>query len=89
MCVCLFDSVFELTRVDTYMYMYTEITYVYNWGEPERAPRSHDVYCTGVRACVPACLRTYVRVGEASLRASRGLAGNECSLGFGSLRTSA
>ncbi len=21
------------------------------WGEPERAPRDHDVYCASVRAC--------------------------------------
>ncbi len=60
---------------------------LYNWGEPERAPRGHDVYCTCVRACVRACIcacvrRTYVRVGEACLGVSEvSVAGNECSLG--------
>ncbi len=64
----------------------------YYWGEPERAPRSHDVYCISVRACVRTYLRTCVRVGEACLgtsevcnkwlrarayRANRGLPGNE------------
>ncbi len=28
-----------------------------NWGEPERAPRGHDVYCTCVRTCVRTCWR--------------------------------
>ncbi len=37
-------------------------------------------HCTCLRTCLPE-LRAYRRVGEASLRASRGLPGNECSLG--------
>ncbi len=55
------------------------------WGEPERAPRGHDVYCTCVRACI--------RVGEVCLGTSEVLdsvGGYECSLGSdGWLRTSA
>ncbi len=41
-----------------------------DWGEPERAPRDHDVYCTCVRAYVPAYVHTYVHVGEACLGTS-------------------
>ncbi len=85
------------------------IQLVPSWGEPERAPRSHDVYCTCVRTCVRTYLRAYLRAYvsarpawervksvitdwervEACLGTSEvNVAGNDCSLRFGSLRTS-
>ncbi len=30
------------------------------WGDPERIPRGHDVYCTCMRVCVCACMRACV-----------------------------
>ncbi len=38
-----------------------------NWGEPERAP---GVMMSTALACVRACVRTYVPVGEACLGTS-------------------